>query len=119
MRFLSLLPVAFATLPHYAYGYCVYNKHSDDTHLRARQYKFNFDFISFFDKQIYPPDGKECCPYTSSDCSPNVEDPNTVIKLYINRINNVELDHFSVTLPAGGWVVVDGDKGKRVEYNEP
>ncbi|KAI8137166.1 hypothetical protein BJV82DRAFT_583900 [Fennellomyces sp. T-0311] len=111
MYLLYLLAFILSALPFYAYGFCVYNKQSDDTSLEARQYSFKNGLLTGFFRKRIPPDGKECCPYTNSDCNPNVEDANAVIKLYISRFNKKkDTGHFSVTLPADGWVEVEGDK---------
>ncbi|KAI8140691.1 hypothetical protein BJV82DRAFT_581043 [Fennellomyces sp. T-0311] len=111
MRFLPLLTFTLTALAYSAYSYCVYNRHSDVTQLDVRQYKFSTEHVNPFRKVVYPPSGRECCSYTDPNCNPNIEDPKTVVKLYVARVfEQVKKTHFSVTLPADGSVTVDGDR---------
>ncbi|KAI8140689.1 hypothetical protein BJV82DRAFT_501006, partial [Fennellomyces sp. T-0311] len=68
---------------------------------------------SAFKKDISPGE-KECCHYTNIDCNlfkNRMDSVRLHVCLIITRINDGhEITRFSVTLPAGGWVVVDGDK---------
>ncbi|KAI8139170.1 hypothetical protein BJV82DRAFT_660200 [Fennellomyces sp. T-0311] len=110
MRSLSLLIITLSALPHYAYSYCVYNKHSDDTSLDVRQYYDPAQYTNPFHKAI-DAGGSECCPYNVYDCNPLGHGQLDPLKLWIARVSNKqEITRFSVTLPSGGYVIVDGDK---------
>ncbi|KAI8143840.1 hypothetical protein BJV82DRAFT_683025 [Fennellomyces sp. T-0311] len=109
MRLLPLLTFTLSAFPYYAYSYCVYNKHSDDTDMMVSQVHTRPGFSGF--RKDIPPGGHECCPYNNSDCNPYVEDPNATVRLSIIRHHAYKIYvQFTVTVPAGGWVVVDGDK---------
>ncbi|KAI8139651.1 hypothetical protein BJV82DRAFT_581768 [Fennellomyces sp. T-0311] len=109
MRFFSLLTFTLCALPYYAYSYCVYNKLQGETYIDAVQaINRNTGAYSRFRKSIAPGE-KECCPSTNADCNPVPTDPGNFILLYIGRVNEYgTINRFSVSIPAGGWVVVGG-----------
>ncbi|KAI8143841.1 hypothetical protein BJV82DRAFT_578450 [Fennellomyces sp. T-0311] len=90
----------------------------DDTQIKRKTYYLRREnthrnlilYASSFLKDI-PPGGKECCPFTNSDCNAYVDDPNYTVKLHITRYHyNTVYGTLTVTLPAGGWVELHGDK---------
>ncbi|KAI9262198.1 hypothetical protein BDA99DRAFT_537544 [Phascolomyces articulosus] len=75
VRALLFLVVAYVTILHqyYVHAYCFYNKMSDKTEVSIIQIdgQKNTSNMSHrhFRHMNMPPGSKECCPYTSDQCS--------------------------------------------------
>ncbi|KAI8143842.1 hypothetical protein BJV82DRAFT_578451 [Fennellomyces sp. T-0311] len=109
MLFLSLLVFTLSAFPYYAYSYCIYNKHTDQTFMQVSKAPLWVRYQDEDFRKDIGPGGKECCPFTNSDCNPDPGNPDHIVKLYITRYDTT-YSRFTVTLPAGGWVVLHGDK---------
>ncbi|KAK4518924.1 uncharacterized protein ATC70_009151 [Mucor velutinosus] len=83
-------------------AYCIYNKTNKRfLDLHQTSYHTKAPLLSLFQKHVAP-ESRECCPYTSPDCSMSGAKDEIVVV----TIQTAKYFCYSISLPAGGWVNV-------------
>ncbi|KAI8149446.1 hypothetical protein BJV82DRAFT_652730 [Fennellomyces sp. T-0311] len=111
MHILTLFVLAIITMPYFVYCFCIYNDFSDDSRFFVRQvagYHGGTIFSRFKHKDVKPGEYR-CCHHTQKTCVGG--DEYSVVKFYIRTFNTRgEINHFEITCPGGGYIVLWGDE---------
>ncbi|KAG1144689.1 hypothetical protein G6F37_012260 [Rhizopus arrhizus] len=66
--------------------------------------------------QTLMPGENACCPYTTSDCvRSNGRNDLVKFSMFV-LVNGMASTHFTMTLPGGGWLDLNGDKLGDLQY---
>ncbi|KAI7857904.1 hypothetical protein BDC45DRAFT_532198 [Circinella umbellata] len=109
-KILRFIFVLFTIFPYYAYPYCVYNQMIDGTKIYVeQQYGQGLIASSGRFKHEIDPNGKECCPYDSKQCSRRSEKGHPVtFLLSYSKEGQVHGEVRGIKGLAGGYIIARG-----------
>ncbi|CAO3666114.1 unnamed protein product [Rhizopus microsporus] len=114
-RFLLLFLCVIAV--HHTFAFCIYNT-SKHASLFIWQFPLNTGANVFkrFKREDLKPGESACCPYTVYDCVKSGNKEDIVDFAFHAKVNGIQSDSFTLTVPGGGWLNVNGDDRFDLSY---